>query len=80
MLNDLTLTGVWKDREELASLRNSNPTVFKPRQKFSHYKALFDEWERAMKRSLNWYVKLLFFIRSLHQKSLNYVFILNIIF
>ena len=47
-------TGVWKDKEELTSLRR-NDICFVPQKSSSEYKEEMSEWSRAIKRSLNWY-------------------------
>lgn len=47
--------GVWKDKEELRSIRKSE-FLFKPDQKrWQEYKNVFTDWERAVTRSKEWY-------------------------
>ncbi|XP_021372117.1 putative glycerol kinase 5 [Mizuhopecten yessoensis] len=47
--------GVWKDKEELRSIRKSEQ-IFKPDTKrWSEYKEVFTDWERAVTRSKEWY-------------------------
>lgn len=46
--------GVWKDKDELRALRQ-NDVCFSPRRPASEYAADVAEWQRAIKRSLDWY-------------------------
>lgn len=48
--------GFWADKEELQRLRQSE-MVFKPQKKWQEYEVNMENWEKAVKRSMNWYNK-----------------------
>ncbi|XP_060072194.1 putative glycerol kinase 5 [Ylistrum balloti] len=49
--------GVWKNKEELCSIRKSEH-LFKPDTKrWQEYKEVFTDWERAVTRSREWYTQ-----------------------
>lgn len=48
-------SGVWKNKEELRSIRQSEK-LFEPNpERWKEYKQVFTDWERAVNRSREWY-------------------------
>ncbi|XP_067898677.1 putative glycerol kinase 5 isoform X2 [Heterodontus francisci] len=48
--------GYWGSREELKTIR-SVEKIFKPQDVLHHYKPTIENWELAVRRSMNWYNK-----------------------
>lgn len=64
MSNNVFSTGFWRSREELKKLQSTDD-VFVPRETpkagarvpNGEYIPVFQSWERALRRSMNWYGK-----------------------